>query len=220
MALTTSRPPFTRLTTPCGRSHCCSRSTIMRCESGTCSDGFSTKVLPVAIANGRNHIGTIAGKLNGAIAATTPSGWRTTWQSTPARNVLEPGALHQRRRAAGDFDALDAAAHAAARFVERLAVLGRHRARQRLEVLLAERLELVEDLRARVDRRVAPGGERRRRRLHGGVDVGAVESGVRPMTSPTAGLCTSKKSVARAFTQRPPMKLSSVLDVGTVRRPA
>ena len=32
----------------------------------------------VAMAKGRNHIGTIAGKLNGAIAAQTPSGWRTT----------------------------------------------------------------------------------------------------------------------------------------------
>src|SRR4051794_27808198 len=30
------------------------------------------------------------------------------------------------------------------------------------------------------------------------------------MMSPTAGLCTSKKSVVRAATQRPPMKLSSV----------
>ena len=109
----------------------------MRCDSGTCSDGFSTNVLPVTMANGRNHIGTIAGKLNGAIAATTPSGWRTTWQSTPVGDVLEAEALHQRRRAARDLDALDAAAHAAARLVERLAVLGRHRARELLEVLLA-----------------------------------------------------------------------------------
>ena len=62
----------------------------MRCESGTCSDGFSTNVLPVAIANGMNHIGTIAGKLNGAIAATTPSGWRTTWQSMPAAMSSSP----------------------------------------------------------------------------------------------------------------------------------
>ena len=49
---------------------------------GTCSEGFSTNVLPQAIANGRNHIGTIAGKLNGTIAAQTPTGWRTVSQST------------------------------------------------------------------------------------------------------------------------------------------
>ena len=81
-------------------------------------------MLPVTIANGRNHIGTIAGKLNGAMAAQTPSGWRTTWQSMPVRDVLERAALHQRRRAARHLDALDAAADAAARFVERFSVLG------------------------------------------------------------------------------------------------
>ena len=33
-------------------------------------------MLPQAIANGRNQNGTIAGKLNGTIAAQTPTGWR------------------------------------------------------------------------------------------------------------------------------------------------
>ena len=33
-------------------------------------------MLPQAIAIGTNHIGTIAGKLNGEMTATTPSGWR------------------------------------------------------------------------------------------------------------------------------------------------
>jgi hypothetical protein len=32
-------------------------------------------VLPVAIASGKNHIGTIAGKLKGETIATGPSGW-------------------------------------------------------------------------------------------------------------------------------------------------
>src|SRR2546430_3330580 len=39
---------------------------------GSFSDGFSTKVLPVAMAIGNIHIGTIAGKLNGVMPATTP----------------------------------------------------------------------------------------------------------------------------------------------------
>ena len=39
------------------------------------------KVLPQTIAKGRNHSGTIAGKLNGAIAAVTPIGCRMTVQS-------------------------------------------------------------------------------------------------------------------------------------------
>ena len=50
--------------------------------SGTCSDGLSTNVFPHAIANGRNQNGTIAGKLNGTIAAHTPTGWRTVSAST------------------------------------------------------------------------------------------------------------------------------------------
>ena len=39
------------------------------------------KVLPQTTAKGRNHSGTIAGKLNGAMAAVTPIGWRITVQS-------------------------------------------------------------------------------------------------------------------------------------------
>ena len=33
-------------------------------------------MFPVAIATGCIHIGTITGKLNGVMPATTPSGWR------------------------------------------------------------------------------------------------------------------------------------------------
>ena len=50
---------------------------------GSFSDGFSTNVLPHAIAGAHIHIGTIAGKLNGVIPATTPTGWRIEYTSTP-----------------------------------------------------------------------------------------------------------------------------------------
>ena len=40
-------------------------------------------VLPQPIANGRNQNGTIAGKLNGTIAAHTPTGWRIVSASIP-----------------------------------------------------------------------------------------------------------------------------------------
>ena len=43
---------------------------------GSFSDGFSTNVLPQAMALANIHIGTMAGKLNGVIPATTPRGWR------------------------------------------------------------------------------------------------------------------------------------------------
>ena len=43
---------------------------------GSFSLGLRTTVLPAAIAIGKNHIGTIAGKLNGEMMPTTPSGCR------------------------------------------------------------------------------------------------------------------------------------------------
>ncbi len=43
---------------------------------GSFSLGLSTTVFPDAMATGTNHIGTIAGKLNGEMTAHTPSGWR------------------------------------------------------------------------------------------------------------------------------------------------
>jgi hypothetical protein len=44
---------------------------------GSRSEGFRMKVLPQAMATGYIHIGTMAGKLNGVMPATTPSGWRS-----------------------------------------------------------------------------------------------------------------------------------------------
>ena len=68
--------------------------------SGTCSLGFRTNVLPAAMAYGQNHMGTIAGKLNGVTAANTPSGWWTYSQSMPAamsssaRPIMRVGMPH------------------------------------------------------------------------------------------------------------------------------
>ena len=50
---------------------------------GSFSLGLSTNVLPHARALANIHIGTIAGKLNGVMPATTPSGWRIEYTSTP-----------------------------------------------------------------------------------------------------------------------------------------
>ncbi len=43
---------------------------------GSFSLGLRMNVLPEAIAFAHIHSGTIAGKLNGVMPATTPSGWR------------------------------------------------------------------------------------------------------------------------------------------------
>ena len=59
---------------------------------GSFSEGFSTNVLPQAMALGYIHMGTMAGKLNGVMPATTPSGWRMEYTSTPveACSVCSP----------------------------------------------------------------------------------------------------------------------------------
>ena len=50
------------------------------------------KALPQASATGNIHIGTMQGKLNGVMPATTPSGWRSEWLSTlvPTFSVTSP----------------------------------------------------------------------------------------------------------------------------------
>ena len=50
---------------------------------GSSGLGFKMKQLPAAIATGYIHIGTITGKLNGVMPATTPSGWRMVQLSMP-----------------------------------------------------------------------------------------------------------------------------------------
>ncbi len=75
-ASTASLSPWTTLNTPSGRPASFSSFASSRLVVGSFSLGFSTNVLPHARATGNIHIGTIAGKLNGVMPATTPSGWR------------------------------------------------------------------------------------------------------------------------------------------------
>ncbi len=76
IASTATLSPCTTLNTPSGRPACCHSSAIFTAAEGSRSLGLSTNVFPHAIATGNIHIGTIAGKLNGVIPATTPSGSR------------------------------------------------------------------------------------------------------------------------------------------------
>ena len=69
--------------TPSGRPACFQVSASHSDADGSFSDGFSTNALPQAIALAAIHSGTMAGKLNGVIPATTPSGWRIEYTSTP-----------------------------------------------------------------------------------------------------------------------------------------
>src|SRR5258706_13414995 len=81
---TATLSPWTTLNTPGGKPASASSCAHNIEADGSRSLGFSTNVLPHAIAIGNIHIGTIAGKLNGVMPATTPSGWRIEYVSTSA----------------------------------------------------------------------------------------------------------------------------------------
>src|SRR3712207_6885363 len=54
---------------------------------GSFSLGFSTTVLPAAMATGKNHIGTMAGKLKGLITPTTPRDRKSTRLNSSHDNI-------------------------------------------------------------------------------------------------------------------------------------
>ena len=77
------------MNTPSGRPASASSSASISEALGSFSDGLSTNALPQAMAIGNIHIGTMAGKLNGVIPATTPSGCRIENASTPVETFSE-----------------------------------------------------------------------------------------------------------------------------------
>ena len=86
---TATLSPWTTLKQPGGRPAVASSSASSIDAEGSFSLGLSTNVLPQARALANIHIGTIAGKLNGVIPATTPSGWRIEYTSTPVAACSE-----------------------------------------------------------------------------------------------------------------------------------
>lgn len=71
---TASLSPCSTLNTPSGRPASAQSRASQMLALGSFSDGLSTTVLPAAMAMGKNHIGTMAGKLKGEMMATGPSG--------------------------------------------------------------------------------------------------------------------------------------------------
>ena len=74
MASTATLSPCTTLNTPSGSPASAHSAASSSDADGSFSDGLSTKALPQAMASGNIHIGTMAGKLNGVMPATTPTG--------------------------------------------------------------------------------------------------------------------------------------------------
>ena len=69
------------MNTPSGSPASFHSSASQFAAEGSFSEGLRTTVLPVAMATGKNHMGTMAGKLKGEMMAETPSGWRREWTS-------------------------------------------------------------------------------------------------------------------------------------------
>ena len=89
IASTASLSPFTTFITPSGSPARDSSSAMRTATDGSRSDGFSTKALPQAMDTGYIQSGTMAGKLNGVMPATTPTGWRIAKLSMPAATPSE-----------------------------------------------------------------------------------------------------------------------------------
>ena len=81
--------PVTMLTTPGGRSACCTISANSSAVSDVVSAGLSTTVLPAARAGAIFHASMSSGKFHGMTCAATPSGAgeapRPTWSSLSAQ---------------------------------------------------------------------------------------------------------------------------------------
>src|SRR5436305_12634652 len=79
--LTASFAPWTTLKTPGGRPASSSSSAIRIDESGVSCDGLRMKVLPVRMALGVFHIGTLWGKWKGVIPERNRIAYRdSSWQ--------------------------------------------------------------------------------------------------------------------------------------------
>ena len=123
------------------------------------------------MAIGKNHIGTMAGKLNGEMMPTTPSGCRDGVHVDLGRGVLGEAALDQVRDAAGELDDLLAAADLAERVGEHLAVLGGDDRCQLFLARVQQLAESEEDLRALGQRGVPPPRKSGQRRGDDLIDV-------------------------------------------------
>ena len=145
--------------------------TKLTADSGVSDAGLRTTVLPQTSAGMIFHDGIAIGKFHGVIRPQTPSGWRTDIANLsrssdgtvcPDRRRPSPG--HEERH-------VDRFLHVAARFVEDLAHLARHVARERLLALGEQLRGAEEQLRTPRRRHEAPGAIRARGGLDGAFDV-------------------------------------------------
>ena len=188
MASTATLSPWTTLNTPSGRPASAHSDAISSDADGSFSDGLSTNVLPQAMASGNIHIGTMAGKLNGVMPATTPTGCRIEYESTLGGDVLREAALEQVRDAAGELDDLQAPRHLARGVGGDLAVLLGDQLGQFGGVVADQLAECEQDRGAPGQRGAAPVRQRvpGRRATARSTSAGLAKS-TWPVTCPVAG---------------------------------
>ncbi len=201
---TTSRPPLTRFTTPGGSSSESSTSKASCCVSGTCSDGFSTKVLPHPIANGRNQKGTIAGKLNGTIAAHTPTGWRTNSASTlrDTSSMIRPCIVVGTAHAHSTISIIRATSARASAIVLPISVVTERARSSRRASSASRRANSVRPRSITLTARQTGSASRAAPTAASRSD--ALDNGTRASVSPVAGFVTGTASADADGVQRPP----------------
>ncbi len=162
-------------------------------------------VLPHAIANGRNQNGTMAGKLNGAIAAQTPTGWRNVSQSTAVATFSSTRPCI----VCGTADAastISIARPTSARASAKVLPISRVIDRATSSWCASSTCRKPNSQRARsIVERLRQAGKVARAAATAASTSAAPESGTRASSSPVAGLVTSRCSPAADGTQRPPM---------------
>ena len=89
---TVSCPPCTTFNTPGGRPASQAREARAKPAPGTLSLGLSRKVFPRAVAMGKPHRGSMAGKLKAKMPAHTPMGrrWDTVSMKGPTLGAQAP----------------------------------------------------------------------------------------------------------------------------------
>ena len=147
------------------------------------------KQLPQARATGNIHIGTMAGKLNGVIPATTPKGCRRLWLSTrvPTFSVTSP--LSSCGAAVANSTTSMPRVDLAQRVGIDLAVLGGDRLGDPGRVLLQQPQELLQDPGPAQGRGHATRpGKAARATATASSTSAALASATSPVCSPVAGL--------------------------------
>ncbi len=161
-------------------------------------------MLPQAIAKGRNQNGTIAGKLNGTIAAQTPTGWRIVSQSTfvATSSRMRPCIVCGTALAASHISTMrPTSARASGRVLPISRVT--ERASSSAWVSITWRSPNSQRARSITERdRHSPSAARAARTAAS--TSAAPDMGTRASVSPVAGFETSRCSPAVAATQRPP----------------